>query len=256
MSELFQVPRPRMMPSTLPGGAEACIIPASVDFERARMKQILVYSDSATWGIIPHTRRRLPFDQRWPGVLEDRLNAKSVTKYRVLEDCLNGRRTVWEDPFKEGRNGLVGLQQRIEANSPLALLIIMLGTNDFQVAHQNLAWHSAQGMTRLIHAARSAPVEPGMSIPPILVVSPPSITQPSGPIARKFAGAAEKCVGLSTELRQVCTDASCSFFDAAGVTTLSKQDGIHLDADQHRILGESLLDVVESILRDGTGAGR
>ena len=219
------------------------------------MEQILVYSDSASWGIIPHTRRRLPFDQRWPGMLELRLNADSATKYRVVEDCLNGRRTVWEDPFKEGRNGLLGLQQRIEINSPLALLIIMLGTNDFQSAHQNLAWHSAQGMARLIQAARSAPVEPGMPIPPVLVVAPPSITEPTGPIARKFAGAAQKCVELADELRQVCEDVCCSFFDAGSVTSLSKMDGIHLDVDQHRVLAESLVAVVNSILRDGTPVG-
>jgi lysophospholipase L1-like esterase len=34
------------------------------------MQHILVYSDSAAWGIIPPTRRRLPFDARWPGVME------------------------------------------------------------------------------------------------------------------------------------------------------------------------------------------
>ena len=38
---------------------------------------------------------------------------------RVIEDCLNGRRTVGEDPYKPGRNGLIGVEQRIEANSPL-----------------------------------------------------------------------------------------------------------------------------------------
>jgi lysophospholipase L1-like esterase len=54
------------------------------------MQQVLVYSDSLSWG---------------------------------------------EDPFKPGRNGLTGLQQRIEVNSPLCLVILMLGTNDFQSMH-------------------------------------------------------------------------------------------------------------------------
>jgi hypothetical protein len=36
---------------------------------------------------------------------------------------------------KPGRNGLIGLEQRIEVNSPLALVSIMLGTNDFQTGH-------------------------------------------------------------------------------------------------------------------------
>jgi len=95
------------------------------------MHQILIYSDSLTWGIIPDTRARLPFDERWPGVLENKLNA-SGPRIRVIEDCLNGRRTAWDDPFKRGRNGLEGLAQRIEINSPLSLVILMLGTNDFQ----------------------------------------------------------------------------------------------------------------------------
>ena len=29
------------------------------------MQQVLVYGDSLTWGIVPDTRRRLPFEQRW-----------------------------------------------------------------------------------------------------------------------------------------------------------------------------------------------
>src|ERR1700686_137665 len=95
------------------------------------MRQILVYSDSLTWGIIPNTRNRLPFDERWPGVLENKLNA-SGQKVRLIEDCLNGRRTVWDDPFKPGRRGLEGLAQRVEINSPLSLVILFLGTNDFQ----------------------------------------------------------------------------------------------------------------------------
>jgi lysophospholipase L1-like esterase len=34
------------------------------------LQQVLVHSDSLTWGIVPTTRRRLPFDARWPGVME------------------------------------------------------------------------------------------------------------------------------------------------------------------------------------------
>lgn len=113
------------------------------------MQQILVYSDSLSWGIIPATRRRLDFDQRWPGVMEIALLAGG-RKVRVVEDCLNGRRTVWDDPFKAGRNGLAGLAQRIEINSPLALVVLMLGTNDFQSMHQNKAWHAAQGIAALV----------------------------------------------------------------------------------------------------------
>jgi lysophospholipase L1-like esterase len=222
------------------------------------MQQILVYGDSLTWGIIPNTRARLEFDERWPGVLENRLKAQG-RRVRLIEDCLNGRRTVWEDPFKPGRNGLQGLAQRIEMHSPLALVILMLGTNDFQSMHPHTAWHAAQGIVTLVGAIRQAPVEPGMPIPPVLVVVPPPIGSPKGPVAAKFVGADAKCVGLAQAYREVTTELGCHLFDSGVVISSSKVDGVHLDADQHRMLGNSLVDVVGPLLTSQTvseGIGR
>ncbi|HZP94143.1 MAG TPA: SGNH/GDSL hydrolase family protein [Burkholderiales bacterium] len=211
------------------------------------MHQVLVYADSLSWGIVPNTRKRLAFDQRWPGVMENRLNA-AARKVRVIEDCLNGRRTVWDDPFKPGRNGLVGLAQRIEICSPLALVILMLGTNDFQSMHPHNAWHSAQGIAALVAAIRQAPIEPGMPVPPVLIVAPPPIGVPKGPIAPKFSGAEHKSVGLADAYREVATALNCDFFDAGSVTPASRVDGIHLDADQHLLLGKALAEVVGRLL--------
>lgn len=211
------------------------------------MQQILVYADSLSWGIIPMSRNRLAFEARWPGVMENRLNAHGRAA-RVIEDCLNGRRTVWDDPFKPGRNGLVGLAQRIEIHSPLALVILMLGTNDFQSMHPHTAWHAAQGIATLVTAIRHAPIEPGMPVPPVLVVAPPSIETPKGPIAPKFLGADTKCVGLADAYREVTAALGCPFFDSRAVTSASRIDGIHLDADQHLALGAALADVVRPLL--------
>jgi lysophospholipase L1-like esterase len=212
------------------------------------MKNILVYADSLSWGIIPDTRLRLPFDERWPGVLEHALNAWGF-KVRVIEDCLNGRRTVWDDPFKPGRNGLVGLAQRIEVHSPLALVILMLGTNDFQFCHpSNDAWASAQGVAALVNEIRKAPTEPGMPVPPILVVAPPLIGLPKGSIAPKFKGAETRCAGLADAYREMADGLGCFFFDAQTVTSSSRVDGVHLDADQHGVLGRALADRLRALL--------
>lgn len=214
------------------------------------MQQILVYADSLTWGIIPNTRQRLPFNARWPGVMEDVL-IRGGEAVRVIEDCLNGRRTAFEDPYKPGRNGLVGLEQRIESHSPLALVILMLGTNDFQSMHTHNAWHSAQGMAALVDAIRRSPIEPGMRVPSILVVAPPPIAEPKGPIAPKFDGARQKSVGLAAAYEAMARDRHCEFFEAASVTATSAIDGVHLDADQHRSLGTALARVVSPLLANG-----
>jgi lysophospholipase L1-like esterase len=212
------------------------------------MDQVLVYGDSLTWGIIPNSRNRLSFNQRWPGVVENKLNA-SGHRVRVIEDCLNGRRTVWNDPFKPGRRGLDGLAQRIEINSPLSLVILMLGTNDFQFSHPyNDAWSAAQGMAVLINEIRNAPIEPGMPVPPILLVCPPQVRQPRGSIAEKFRGADFRCAGLADAYARVASSLGCHFFDAGTVTSSSEVDGIHLDSGQHLILGNALAELVLSIL--------
>lgn len=179
--------------------------------------------------------------------MEIGLNAAG-NSVRVIEDCLNGRRTVWDDPFKPGRNGLNGLEQRIEIHSPLALVVLLLGTNDFQSMHQNNAWHSSQGIAALVSAIRHAPIEPGMPVPPILIVAPPLIGVPNGPIAQKFAGGEHKCAGLAAAYRKTAMEMKCHFFDAASVTSASRIDGIHLDADQHLLLGKAMITVVAALL--------
>jgi lysophospholipase L1-like esterase len=124
----------------------------------------------------------------------------------------------------------------------------MLGTNDFQSMHPHRPWHSAQGTAALIAAIRRAPIEPGMPVPPVLVVAPPPIDVPKGPIAPKFEGAQQRSVGLAPMLRETAAALGCAFFDAGSVTPASRVDGIHLDVDQHRILGQALAEVVTRLL--------
>ena len=213
------------------------------------MQQLLVYADSLSWGIIPGTRKRFAFNQRWPGVMEGRL-IESGIPVRVIEDCLNGRRTVWEDPYKPGRNGLTGLEQRIEINSPLSLVMILLGTNDFQSMHTTTPWQSAQGIVALVDAVRRSPIEPGMPTPDILVIAPPALQVAKGTIAPKFEGAEIRAAGLSAAIRQVTRETGCHFFDAGSVTGTSRVDGVHLDEDQHLALGGALAEATAPILRN------
>jgi lysophospholipase L1-like esterase len=216
------------------------------------MRQILIYGDSLTWGLIPESRNRFPFDERWPGVLENKLNAAGL-RVRIIEDCLNGRRTVWEDPFKPGRNGLQGLAQRMEINSPLSLVILMLGTNDFQFCHPyNDAWAAAQGVAVLVNEIRKAPIEPGMPVPPVLILCPPQLLVARGAMAEKFRGADQRSAGLAAAYKQVAALLGCHCFDAGSVIASSKVDGVHLDRQQHLALGNALGETVSGILNNAS----
>ena len=116
----------------------------------------------------------------------------------------------------------------------------MLGTNDFQCTHENNAWMSAQGTAKLVQIIRQSPIEPGMTVPEIMIVVPPKIVEPKGVIANKFQGAEKRCIGLSIELEKIAKEQSAMFFDTASVTEASTVDGIHLDEDQHRLVGEAI----------------
>jgi len=125
----------------------------------------------------------------------------------------------------------------------------MLGTNDFQFSHPyNDAWSAAQGIAMLVNEIRKAPIEPGVPVPPVLIVSPPQIRSPRGSIAAKFRGAELKCTGLAEAYVQVALSLVCHFFDAETVTSASNVDGVHLDPDQHLKLGNALAEIVQSIL--------
>src|SRR5262249_6793649 len=138
--------------------------------------------------------------------------------------------------------------QCIEMNSPLALVILMLGTNDFQYCHPyNNAWASAQGISVLVNEIRKAPIEPEMPVPQVLVVCPPSIQMPKGSIAAKFDGAVPRAAGLAEAYRTVCAQLECSFFDAGTVTSSSVVDGVHLDREQHHAVGVSVAKLIEEM---------
>jgi lysophospholipase L1-like esterase len=87
-----------------------------------------------------------------------------------------------------------------------------------------------------------------MPTPGILIVAPPAIQDPSGPLAPKFIGGDAKCAGLSEAYQEVAKSLKCAFFDAARVTSSSRVDGIHLDEDQHSALGKALAPVVRELL--------
>jgi len=212
------------------------------------MKQILVYGDSMSWGMVPGTRERYAFDQRWPGVLEVALHSAGLREIRVVENCLPGRKTIWDDPFRPGRNGATGLGEVIEMCSPLELVIIQLGTNDFQAPFGIKAWAAASGVGKLVETVRQAPVEPGMPRPRILVVAPPEIIQPKGGNEKKFEGAVERSKGLAAALAEMAATKSVHFFDLNPITGRSEIDGIHLGADQHDVVGKAAASVVRELI--------
>ena len=213
--------------------------------DAALIKQhILCYGDSVSWGIIPGTRLRHAYEKRWPGILQGLLGPET----RVIEECLNGRTTAWNDPFRPSRRGQDLLLPLLQSHAPLDLVIVFLGTNDLQAMYGVGAYESAQGAAAIVDAIQGCRAEPMDTAPAVLLMSPPRIVRPSGAMEQKFRGAEEKSEGFSTWYAQVAAAKQCGFFDAADVIRPSATDGVHLDETQHRAFAEAIHPVVRAML--------
>ena len=89
-------------------------------------KTIVAFGDSNTHGYCSQTGGRFSEEERWTCLLEKYLGGE----YRVMEEGLSGRTTVFEDPLFEGLSGLSAISPCLLTHEPVDLLIIMLGTND------------------------------------------------------------------------------------------------------------------------------
>lgn len=209
------------------------------------MKVILCYGDSNTWGRNPATQARYDFDERWTGVLQLELGSG----YRVIEEGLNGRTTVWTDPVAEYRNGKHFLVPCLETHRPIDLVILFLGTNDLKRKFSASPYDIGKGMAALVEIVKRSDAGPDGAPPKILMMAPPPVARLSE-FAEMFDGAGEKSKKLASHYRQVAAESGCEFLDAAEFVVSSDIDGIHLEQSQHAVLGEALAERVRRILSE------
>lgn len=129
------------------------------------MKQILCFGDSNTYGLIPGTtNQRYGWGTRWTSILDDKVRTKG---YRVIEEGLCGRTTVFDDPFRTERRGTEMLPAILESHRPVDTIVLMLGTNDCKSVYSATPEVIGQGIEQLLDQINT--VNPDAKI---LLVSP------------------------------------------------------------------------------------
>jgi lysophospholipase L1-like esterase len=209
------------------------------------MKRILCYGDSNTWGYDPATGERFAEDIRWPGVLGHELGSG----FRVVEEALNGRTTVRDDPVEEHKNGKDYLRPCLESHRPLDLVIIALGVNDLKARFFASASDVADGAGVLVGIAQGSGAGPNGRPPAVLLVAPPRVGK-LAELAQMFTGAEEESKGFAHQYRRVAEKYGCELLDAGEVVKSSDLDGIHLEVGEHRKLGEAVVARVRMILSE------
>lgn len=210
------------------------------------MKYILCYGDSNTWGCIPNTVLRYEFNERWPGILQKELGEN----FRIYENALNGRTTVFEDFIEEGRSGKVGLPVLLEAHAPLDLILVMLGTNDCKKRFSMEPWDIAWGMDLLIKYMKKNEYGRNGIPPQILLISPPHMGNEweNTMLGTVFGeDSARKAMELSKIYPLIASKNQVEFFDSAPFCQVGA-DCIHLLPGAHKNLAAALAPKVRELL--------
>jgi len=207
------------------------------------MKTILCFGDSNTWGYNPVTKERFSQELRWTGVLRRELGLG----YEVIEEGLNGRTTVCEDPIDPHKNGRSYFIPCLDSHRPLDLVAIFLGTNNLKKRFSQSAYDIAEGVADLIEIAQKSGAGLAGAAPKILVMAPPPVAKLSE-FAEMFEGAELKSMKLGQHYRRVAGQYSCEFLDTSEVIVSSDVDGIHFDPGEHQKLGRSVAGLLKRIL--------
>ncbi len=219
------------------------------------MKNILCYGDSNTHGTVPIdfdimekasvlSDFRLPYEKRWTGILQKELG----NSYLVIEEGLNGRTTVWDDPV-EGlhKNGFKYLVPCLESHAPLDLVLLMLGTNDLKTRFSVSAYDISLSIGVLVRTIQASGSGPGGKAPQVLIMSPAPIGRLTH-LAGLFSNGVEESYKLAGYYKKIAKLYGCHFFDVGKLIKTSDLDGLHFCESDIAKLGKELAKVVKTIL--------
>jgi lysophospholipase L1-like esterase len=209
--------------------------------------RILAFGASNTWGFQPvdpteRVLRRLPFEQRWPGVAHHALGRR----FEIVEDALPGRTAAVDRAPSAGQslsgpayNGLTELPEALVRNVPLDIVVLQLGTNDL-MSDPNLRPEAfCERIVKLcdVVAKFNFPIPLDGQAKPMksIVMAPTAI----GPMASNpnWVRAEETRVHALPLLQAAAREHSFTVFDGAQAVPKPGADGLHFGPDAHGRLG-------------------
>ncbi len=207
------------------------------------MRRVLCFGDSNTYGYSPVDGQRYGDDINWPGVLDRLLG----DKFEVINEGKNGRTVAFDDPYKEGCNGMNDIESCIEDHEPVDLVIIMLGTNDLKVyfdASPQIIAENLRVMCRIVQTKTDAR---------IILASPALLGDQIefSPLHLEFGRTqVDYSFELAPYFEKVAKEVGTEFIDLAMVAMSSDVDCLHLMPEEHAKVAQAMRDKVLWIFRE------
>jgi lysophospholipase L1-like esterase len=211
-------------------------------------KTVLCFGDSNTNGWNAETDDRFAADVRWPGVMSGALG----DGWRVIEEGLGGRLTMFDDPDFPGRNGLDYLIPCLESHAPLDCVIVFVGINDLTPRFGLSADDAVRGVATLVEHVLDGDAGPDGGQPAVLVLDMPRLGpyEADHDALREIAAKVDRFRPL---LRDATARLGVEYLDLSEVTAFSDFDPRHLDAAGHAAVGRAVAAAVERMFAAQAG---
>ncbi len=204
--------------------------------------RIVCYGDSNTWGFDPVTGKQLPKDVRWPGVMQQ----ASPHAIQVIEEGLNGRTVLPYAPRGNPLNGAEYCKKCVTSHAPIDFLIVFLGINDlFQYDSPSIDTITS-GLERMIDGLDDTLFTDRLSYKILLL--PPLPVNRKMEYAEIYIQFVELSETFSEKYASLAEQAGALYVDISHIIESSPIDGIHIDADEHIVLGEYVCDFLRQKL--------
>lgn len=203
------------------------------------MIRIMCFGDSNTWGFNPETSQRYDNKTRWPQVMINELG----TAYELIEEGMNGRTTVWDDPVAGLMSGLAYLKPCLLSQKPLNKVLLMLGTNDLKDRFNVSAPEIATSVGRLVELIQLSGTGVDGKAPEVILMAPPPIVAGLNGLEFRQNGL-DKSRAFSVCYEEVAQELQCDFFDVGSLIESSPIDGVHFSAEAQRLLGKKMAELI------------
>ena len=192
------------------------------------MKKILCYGDSNVFGYAPKDGTRYDENTRWTGILSKYFDV-------IEEGCCN------RTGFVNNPQGYLYSAQRhfpklISKAAPVDILILAVGTNDLQFLYDTGFKEIERGLETLINLARGNAKE--------IILIPPVILDESvlkGAFVTQFDETSiSKSKKVGRVYKKLAQIYGYKIFDINEFVKPSDLDGLHYDAEGHKLIAEKL----------------
>ena len=216
------------------------------------MKRIFVFGDSNSWGYTDEDDGHR-FEERWPISLKTFLSEMDLN-VEIIEDCLPGRTTNIDDAQDGSHlNGAKVLMSSLLANSPIDLVIIMLGTNDLKMRFQRTPDAIAEGIKELINTVKNTNSGPGgwhdQNKSDLFIICPPSLNIKANDTNwikfNEWENGLVKSTKLYDSLKKVCEQNNVFLFDSNQIIQSSTLDPIHWSKKTHKIFAKKIAEIIK-----------